>query len=81
MKILAVMGTPRDGNTDEIVRYFEKVITDNSDVNIDYLFLRDYSLDFCTGCHNCIFKGENYCPHYLKIKEIEDKMIAVDGII
>ena len=81
MKIIAVMGSSKNGNTTEIVKYFEKQLTQKMPCDFEYLYLSDYPLDFCVGCHNCIFSGEAKCPHYMKVKAIEDRLLTANGVI
>ena len=38
-------------------------------------------IPFCLGCNQCLLKGEDKCPHFKKIKVIEDAMKKADGII
>jgi len=80
-KILAIMGSSKTGNTTELVKYFEKSIANYGNVDFEYLYLSDYGLPFCTGCHNCIYIGEEKCPHYNIVKEIEQKMLDSDAVI
>ncbi len=81
MKILAIMGCSKNGSTTEIVRYFEKTLTKSEECEFEYLYLQDYLTDFCTGCHNCIFIGEDKCPHYDQVKVIEDKMLNTEVVL
>jgi len=81
MKIIAVMSSSKSGNTTEIVNYFEKQLKVMTDVVFEYLYLSDYTIDFCVGCHNCIFFGEDKCPHHARVKPLEDILLAADGIV
>jgi multimeric flavodoxin WrbA len=81
MKILAIMGSTKNGNTTEIVKYFEKRLCEYEKFDFEYLYLYDYNIDFCTGCHNCILIGQDKCPHHQNVKLIEDKMLESDAII
>ncbi|HPO49818.1 MAG TPA: NAD(P)H-dependent oxidoreductase [Spirochaetota bacterium] len=81
MKILAIVGSSKFGNSSEVTKYFENRIKSNDNVDFETLFLSDYPIDFCKGCHNCIFLGEDKCPHREKVKIIEDKMLEADGVI
>jgi multimeric flavodoxin WrbA len=82
MKVLAVMGSRRNGNTTEIVNFFEKELKGlDASLEFEYLYMADMDLPFCTGCHNCIFIGEDRCPHYRTVKVIEDRLLAADGVI
>lgn len=81
MKILAIVGASKFGNSTEVIKYFEKSIKTFGEVEFETLYLGDYPIDFCKGCHNCIFVSETKCPHYEKVKIIEDKMLSSDGVI
>lgn len=82
MKILAIIGSSKKGNTSEVVNYFGKQLNNNTEkIDFEYLFLKDHPIDFCTGCHNCIFIGEESCPHYSSVKTIEEKILSSDGLI
>lgn len=85
MKILAIIGARKSGNTSEIVKYFEGRCRERSrgmgEVSFDYLYLSDYDIGFCTGCHNCIFVGEDKCPHHGTIKQIEDRILDSDVLV
>jgi multimeric flavodoxin WrbA len=81
MKLLAILGCSKHGNTTEVVKYFERKLKENIECEIEYLYLLDYKIDFCTGCHNCIFVGEENCAHYLEVKKIEDKIFNADGLV
>lgn len=81
MKLLAILGCSKNGNTTEIVKYFEKKLIETVKCEVEYLYLSDYTIDFCTGCHKCIFDDENKCPHHIEVKKIEDKIMNSDGLI
>ncbi|MCG8568783.1 MAG: NAD(P)H-dependent oxidoreductase, partial [Spirochaetes bacterium] len=79
MKVLAIVGSSKTGNTTHIVQYFEQQLKNAE--QFEYLYLSDYPLEFCVGCHNCIFIGEDKCPHYQEVKKIEEKMESADAVI
>lgn len=81
MKILAVMGSSKFGNTTEVVKYFLKSLSEQIEVETEYLYLADAGIEFCVGCHNCIMLGEKKCPHYRKVKLVEDKMMGAEVVI
>jgi hypothetical protein len=82
MKVLAIMGCRKNGNTEEMVRFFSRELQGMDPAfEVEYLYLTDVNLPFCTGCHNCIFIGEEKCPHHRIVKDIEDRMLASDGVI
>ena len=81
MKILAVMGCSKFGNTTELVKFFAAKLNDHISAEIEYLYLYDFNLEYCVGCHNCILIGEKKCPHYAKVRQIEDRMQKADAVI
>lgn len=53
MKILGISGSPRkNGNTDIILNQILSVF-DTSQIDIDLIYLRDYSITPCIGCERC----------------------------
>lgn len=81
MKILAVMGCSKFGNTTELVKCFIEGISDKIEIETEYYYLADAGIEFCVGCHNCIFLGEKKCPHYQKVRIIEEKMQKTDVVL
>lgn len=82
MKILAIIGSPRSkGNTYKIVRRVEERMKKLGDVEFEYLYLKDADLKPCIGCSLCLLKGEERCPLKDDREAIEQKMLAVDGIL
>ena len=81
MKILAVMGSSKFGNTTELVKYFINGISEKIEIETEYFYLADAEIEFCVGCHNCIFLGEKKCPHYQKVRIVEEKMQHADAVI
>lgn len=81
MKVLALMGCSKFGNTTEIVRYFTDRLGERMDIEVEYLYLSDHKLDLCVGCHNCIFLGEKKCPHYNQADAIERRLMEADAVV
>lgn len=81
MKILVIMGSPRKGDSYEIVRLIEKKMKVLGSVDFEYLFLKDAHLEFCKGCCACFMKGEDFCPLKDDREKIERAMYAADGVI
>jgi len=81
MKVLAIMGSPRKGESYKVTKSLEEKLTVDGDVEFEYLFLREAGLGECVGCHACIQRGEEFCP----VKEARDRIIAkieaADGVI
>ena len=59
MKILAICGSPRKGQTYKILNSINEKYP-----NIDYevLMLKDNNLKDCYGCYACINLGPDKCP-------------------
>ncbi len=82
MKILARMGSPKGkGSGYRIVKIIEDRMKAIGDMEFEYLFLKDANLKPCTGCYTCIAKGEDNCPLKDDRAAIEQKVLAVDGVI
>lgn len=82
MKLLAIIGSPRKGNTYRLVQKVEGIMRGSvNDMEIEYLFLKDEDLGLCRGCFVCISHGEERCPIKDGRAELVAKMSAADGII
>lgn len=81
MKILAIIGSPRKGNTYKTVQEIEKRMKELGEVDFEYLLLKDINLKTCLGCSQCILYGEDKCPLNDDSKNIERKIFESDGII
>ena len=83
MKVLVIMGSLRKKNTYETVKKLKTIIYHKQYTNCEYeyLFLKDQNLKLCTGCHNCITKGEDLCPLKDDRDLIINKIEEVDGVI
>jgi len=87
MKVLAIIGSPRKGNSYRITQQVEnrlKYYASNIgkvDLEFDYLFLKDANLELCKGCFTCIPRGEDKCPLKDSRADIEKRILASDGII
>lgn len=81
MKILCIFGSPVRGNCLKAAQIIEKQLTDKGDVQFEYVFLSDLKIPFCIGCHSCILRGEDKCPHRNVIGQLEKKIEASDGIV
>lgn len=81
MKILAVMGSPRKGESYKVLQLIEARLQQKEDVEFESILLKDYNLGQCKGCHLCIFKEGHQCPLNNDMPKIEEKMQNADGII
>jgi multimeric flavodoxin WrbA len=81
MKILAIMGSPRRGESYKLTQMVEQKLKQKPDVEFQYLFLKDCNLGQCVGCHLCILHGEDKCPLKDDRARIEQMMMEADGVI
>ncbi len=81
MKILAIIGARKNGNTSHTVREMCQRMQDIGEVDIEYLYLHDFELKYCRGCRTCFDKGETTCPHKDDLLIIVEKMKEADGTI
>ncbi|KUO51053.1 MAG: hypothetical protein APF76_16285 [Desulfitibacter sp. BRH_c19] len=82
MKVLAIIGSPRKGNTTKVVQQIERELKNQrEDICFEYLFLKDTNLKLCKGCFACIAKGEHFCPIKDDLLIVTEKMFNADGII
>jgi multimeric flavodoxin WrbA len=89
MKVLAIIGSPRKGNSYGITQqveaqlksYAEQDGAGESDLEFNYLFLADANLKLCKGCFVCISHGESNCPLKDDRADIERQILSSDGVI
>jgi multimeric flavodoxin WrbA len=78
MKVLAICGSPRKGNTYRSLKEMEET---NPEVNLKIIMLKDVDLKNCLGCYSCINLGQEKCP----LKDDRDMLIEemenADGVI
>jgi multimeric flavodoxin WrbA len=81
MKILSIIGSPRRGETYKAVELARKNIESSCPIEMEYLFLMDYEIKDCMGCHLCIKRGEEFCHQAEKILKIKEKIQKADLVI
>ena len=80
-KILAIIGSPRVGETYKAVSKFVETLKKFGDAEVEFVMLSKVGFEDCTGCHNCCIKGKEFCREAPKVKEIQDKMLSADAVI
>lgn len=80
-KVIAIIGSAQKKATYEAVQEFERNLRSYMDINFEYIYLKDYRLEFCRGCKMCFDKGEEFCPLHDDRDLLIDKMSHSDGVI
>lgn len=81
MKCLVIHGSPRRGNTWDVLKITENEMKKHGSFEFEEIELAKERIPTCIGCFNCIFKDENMCPHKDKIQEIVNKIQQSDALI
>lgn len=80
-KITALIASSRKGATFRAVQELEENLKAYAEIEVEYVFLKDYNLAFCNGCKICFDRGEENCP----LKDDRDlllgKMEQSDGVV
>ena len=78
MKVLAISGSPRKGNTYSALKTIQEKYPE---LDLEILLLKDTSFELCKGCYTCVTRGEEKCPIKDDRDMIIEKMKAADGVI
>ena len=81
MKCLVIHGSPRRGNTWDVLKLTEEEMNKNGEFEFEEIELAKENIPTCLGCFNCIIKGESLCPHKNTIQRIVSKIEEADAII
>lgn len=80
-KVTAFIASQQKRATYGAVREFEGHLRSHTELDFEYVFLKDYRLENCRGCNLCFEKGEEHCPlkddRDLLIQKISDS----DGVV
>lgn len=79
MNITVINGTEKHGVTYRLKEMFLEEFKDKA--NITEYYLPKDCPSFCTGCMNCILKGEHTCKESRKIGRIEQALLEADLIV
>lgn len=80
-RVLAINGSPRDGNTLAALREAEKVLTGDGDIEFELIKLHEMDISMCSGCFACLKHGIGKCPLNDDMPDILERMMSADGII
>jgi len=78
MKILAICGSPKKGNTYSVLNMIKE---EYSDIDFKILMLKDIDLKPCLGCYVCVKQGEDKCPIKDDREMIIKEMLDADGVL
>jgi multimeric flavodoxin WrbA len=78
MRILAICGSPRKGNTFSVLRSIEE---NHPDIDFKLLQLSKMNFEMCRGCYSCVRRGEEKCPIKDDRDEIVREIEIADGVI
>jgi multimeric flavodoxin WrbA len=82
MKVLTIIGSPRKkGNSYQAAKKLEEHLKHKGDYQFEYLFLKNFNLQDCKGCFNCISRGIEYCPIKDDLYIIQKKIEEADGLV
>lgn len=79
MKIIVINGTEKHGVTYRLKEIFLEQFRENAEITEFYL-PKDCPA-FCTGCANCILKGEHTCKDAAYIQKIAVTLLEADLIV
>jgi len=77
MKLLAICGSPRKGNTEFMLN---KVLEGAGDVEKELILLRELEIKPCNGCDICYDQGKP-CPIEDDMKQLYEKLLKADVIV
>jgi multimeric flavodoxin WrbA len=80
-KVVAIIGSPRMGDTVNTVRLFEEKLKAICETEFECIHLKDMDIQPCRGCLACVAKGEDHCPLKDDTAEIMRKLLSADGIV
>lgn len=80
-KVTAFIGNQQKHATFRAVCEFGDQLKTYGDIEFEYIFLKDYTLEFCRGCKVCFSIGEEYCPLKDDRDILIEKMNSSDGVI
>lgn len=78
MKIMAIIGSARKGNSFSMVQSIKETIL-NAGVELEVVHLRDFSMEFCDGCLSCDETGR--CHLNDDMSSIVEKVRDADGLV
>lgn len=83
MRIAVLMGSPRKKDSFAVCKQIEKLMNlQGSNIEFDYIFIKDYHIKDCKGCSLCFQKSENDCPcRDDDLNNLKERLFSADGLI
>jgi len=78
MKITAICGSPRKGNSYSVLK---SIKNHYPDIDVKIIMLGKADIKMCKGCYGCVLKGERFCPLKDDRDMIVKQMLDADGVI
>jgi multimeric flavodoxin WrbA len=79
-KVLILSASPRKGGNSNLLCDQFMLGAEETGNQAEKIFLRDKTINYCTGCGTCLNRGES-CPQKDDMPEVLEKMIAADVIV
>lgn len=80
-KVTVFLGSPRKQATYRALQEFEQSLNAMGAFDVEYVFLKEHSLENCLGCKLCFDKGEEHCPLKDDRDLLLNKIEHSDGVI
>jgi multimeric flavodoxin WrbA len=71
----------RKGNTYALTNEITNRLALKPDVEITEISVAQLGVPFCTSCHLCLNKGEEYCPHDRYLQSVRAALLDCDGLV
>ncbi len=80
-KVLALSGSPRKGDSYKVVKLLIEHMQEYGDVELEFVTIRKFKIEYCRGCLACMRKGEDHCPLKDDVPMIREKMCNADAVL
>ena len=81
MKLCVINGSRRGGSTEHAAKLFKAALLKQGPVEFIEFYLPKDMPEFCVGCFNCFFKGQEKCPHARYTLPMLEAMREADGLL
>jgi len=81
MKLLVIHASLRKGKTYALTKEIMEQLSSKPNVEFIEISVADLKLPFCTSCHICFKKGEEFCPNYSSLDSVHTALRDCDGVI